>query len=630
MTRNIYIDNIELEKALEIVRRNIVFIAKTEKISVKKSIGRIVAKSVFANRCSPSYTSSAMDGIFLFSEKIENATEVTPIFLKKEDFKYVNTGDPLDYNFGDSVIMIEEVIPQEDGTIKILKSAKPWQHIRAVGEDIVQGEMILKENHKINPQDLAAIISAGIKEIEVLKKPTVGIIPTGNEVVDIFIDEKIDMENKIVDSNSYMFSAMIEEWGGVPTILKKSQDEKEILKEKIREATNQFDIVIVNAGSSAGSKDFSKIVMEELGRVIIHGVAIKPGKPSIIGEVNEKLVLGIPGYPVSAYLSLEIFLKPFIEELTKVKKEEKYVEAELSKNIVSSLKFKEYLRVSLSFVGNKIIATPLSRGAGITMSLIKADGILEIPKNKEGISSGEKVRVRLLKSLEEVKESLVSIGSHDIIMEHIADKIKLVSTHTGSFGGILAIKNKSTHIAPIHILDETTGTYNIEIIKKYFKNQKMILIKGVRRTQGLIVEKGNPKKIFSIKDLTKDEVYFINRQRGAGTRILLDYFLKKEGIDEVMIKGYEREMFTHLEVAMAIKSKIANVGLGIKEAATIAGLDFIPIKDEEYDFLLNYEDLSNYNVEEFIKFLRSDYFVNMIKRMDGYSVIESGKIIEIN
>ena len=626
--RNIYIDNIELEEALKILEENIKFATKIEKISVKNCCKRVVAKSIFAQSSSPSYSASAMDGIFLFSELTSHATEMEPVFLNNDSFEYVNTGEALDYKKGDTVIMIEDAIPVDENRVKIYKSAKPWQHVRVIGEDIVQGEMILKENHLIQPQDLAALISAGITEIEVIKKPTVGIIPTGDEVIDIFNSDFQSREKKVIDSNSYMFSAMIEEWNGVPTILPKSNDSIKSLKDKIMDAVEKYDIVVINAGSSAGSKDFSKTVIEELGKVIIHGIAIKPGKPTIIGEIKNKLVLGIPGYPVSAFLSLEIFLKPLIEKLSLVEKKSEYIQAELSKSIVSSLKFKEYVRVSLSYIGDKLIATPLSRGAGITMSLVKADGILEVPKYVEGISSKKMVNIRLLKSIEEIKDYLVSIGSHDIIMEHISDKIKLVSTHVGSFGGVLAIKNRNTHIAPIHILNEESGVYNVDIIKKYFSQGEVSLIKGVKREQGIIVEKGNPLNILSIRDLVKEGVVFANRQRGAGTRILLDYFLKEENISPDKICGYDRELTTHLEVAMAIKSEIATAGLGIKEAATITGLDFIPLKDEEYDFLVRNEDIEKNNVVEFIQFLKSDYFKFMISKMQGYTLDNPGDIIK--
>ncbi|MGL6169282.1 MAG: molybdopterin biosynthesis protein, partial [Fusobacteriaceae bacterium] len=566
-------------------------------------------------------------GIFLFSENIRFADDMNPVYLTENEFKYVNTGNPLDLSSGDCVVMIEELIHSGEGKFKLIKSAKPWQHIRPVGEDIVKGEMILKSNHKILPQDLGALITAGIKEIEVYKKPSVGIVPTGDEVIDIFKEEF--KENSVIDCNSYIFSAQIKEWGGVPTIEKKLKDNFEEMKSEIYNLSQKYDVVLINAGSSAGSKDYAKSVIEEIGEVIVHGVAIKPGKPTILGKVNGKPVIGIPGYPVSAYLAMDIFVKPLLEKITFLSNEVKYIDGILGKKVVSSLKHKELVRITLQKTEKGYIAMPLARGAGITTSLSKADGILEIPKEVEGISAGEKVKIKLLKPLKEIDDNLISVGSHDIVMDLIGDSIKLCSTHVGSFGGILAIKQENAHIAPIHMLDEETGEYNISFIKKYFQNEDMLLIKGIERIQGLIVQKGNPLSIKGIEDLLCKKVKLVNRQRGAGTRILFDYLLKKSNVDIKELSGYEYEVATHLDVAMAIKNNMAEAGLGIMEAAKIADLDFIPIGKEEYDFLVNPKMKNDSKILQFIEFLKSDYFKNEVEKLDGYSLKNPGKTIEV-
>lgn len=625
--RNIYIDNIDLEIALKEYFSKIHLKCDSEKISVLDSVGRVTSKAIFARYCSPSYVASAMDGIFIFSEKIKDANEVNPVYLKEDDFIYVNTGNPLDLTMGDSVVMIEELIEVEDGNFKVIKNAKPWQHIRPMGEDIVAGEMLIKSNHKILPQDLGALISGGIREIEVYKKPSVAIVPTGDEVIDIFKEEV--KEKSVLDCNSYIFSAQIKEWGGVPTIQKRLKDDYDEMKVILEKLSKEYDIVIINAGSSAGSKDYTKHVIEDLGEVIIHGVAIKPGKPTILGKVNEKPFIGIPGYPVSAFLSMDIFVKPLLENMTKTFSEENYVEGNLGKSIVSSLKHKELVRVTLHKSENGYIVQPLARGAGITTSLSKADGILEIPREVEGISAGEIVKVRLLKSLKEIDDNLISIGSHDVVMDLIGDSVKLCSTHVGSFGGILAIKQGNAHIAPIHMLDEDTGEYNIPFIKKYFPDNEMTLVKGIERVQGLIVQKENPLGLKNIKDIFDKKIRFVNRQRGSGTRILLDHWIKKENLDFKNLQGYDYEVATHLDVAMAIKNGTAEAGLGIMEAAKIVGLDFIPLAKEEYDFLINPKMRDNKKIIEFIDFLRSDYFRNKIESLEGYSLSDPGKIVEI-
>lgn len=625
--RNIYIDNIDVEKALDILFNNMEIVPQEETIPTVQSVGRITSEPVFARVSSPSYSASAMDGILIFAHAVKDASETHPVFLKEEEFTPVNTGNPIDHTRGNCVIMIEDVIPQPDGTYKILKSARPWQHIRPVGEDMIAGEMILKSHHKVLPQDLGALLSAGITQIDVYKKPKVGIMPTGNEVIDILKEEY--REGTVIDSNSYVFASLIEEWGATPFILEKSDDDFENLKKSALKGCEEYDILVINAGSSAGTKDFTKKVIEELGEVLVHGIAIKPGKPTILGKIGGKPVLGIPGYPVSAYLSLEIFLKPLLENLTKDPAENIYMDAILTKTLTSSLKHKELVRVSLYYMDNRLMATPLARGAGITSSLVKADGILEIPKYVEGIAAYEHVKVRLIKPLKEIKDYLISVGSHDIVMDLIGDRIKLTSTHVGSFGGIMAIKKRSTHIAPIHILDEGSGTYNIETVKKYFPDREMALIKGVGRTQGIIVAKGNPLGIKHIGDLAREDVTFINRQRGAGTRILLDFLMREEGIDPETIDGYDREGATHLEVAMAVKCGTADTAMGIMEASVIAGCDFIPIKEEEYDFLVEKTMLEDPKIKEFISFLKSDFFQQKLLSLSGYTGEESGSIINI-
>ncbi|NLV75804.1 MAG: molybdopterin biosynthesis protein, partial [Tissierellia bacterium] len=334
------------------------------------------------------------------------------------------------------------------------------------------------------------------------------------------------------------------------------------------------------------------------------------------------------GYPVSSYLVFETFVRPLILKYIGLEEEEDLiVEAISSKKIVSSLKSRELVRVNLGYVDDKLVATPLSSGAGVTMSLVKADGIAIIPQNLEGVEAGDKVNVRLLKPLSQIKRTLVSIGSHDIIMDILGDMMHLTSGHVGSMGGILAMKRGECHIAPIHLLDLETGEYNISYVKRYFPGQKMAIIKGVKRHQGFIVEKGNPKGIKDFSDLLREDVIYVNRQRGAGTRILLDYYLNKENIDPTNIKGYDREMTTHMAVATAVKTGSATVGLGIYSAAKASDLDFIDIAYEDYDFLLPYELLEDERVKKFIRTLKSKEFKERVEALGGYGFENIGEII---
>ncbi|MGF7060606.1 molybdopterin biosynthesis protein [Brassicibacter mesophilus] len=627
--RNIYIENIDVDEAKKKYYDKISdrFFIQSEQVNVLDTLGRVTYEAIYAENSSPHYNAAAMDGILVRANDTIGASEVSPkILIENDDFQYVNTGNPVTDDY-DSVIMIEDVIELGDKKVKILNAAYPWQHIRPIGEDIVATEMIIPSRHKIRPMDLGALIAGGIKKIKVYKKLSVGIIPTGSEIIE---DSSNLAVGKIIDSNSRVFEGLVKEYGGIPNRYSPIEDRYEVLKNAIIKAIDENDILVINAGSSAGTKDYTVKIIRELGEVVVHGVALKPGKPTILGIINEKPVIGIPGYPVSSYLVFETFVKPIIYKYTGVKGEkEQKAKAVISKRVVSSLKNKELVRVTLGNVNDKLVATPLSGGAGVTMSLVKADGIVVIPQNCEGIEAGEEVEVNLLKPLSGIRETLVSIGSHDLIMDIISDMMSLSSGHVGSMGGILAMKRNECHLSPIHLLDPLTGEYNVSYVEKYFQGNKMAIIKGVRRLQGFMVMKNNPKHIKSFNDLTREDVVYVNRQKGAGTRILLDYNLNKLNIDSSYIKGYEREMTTHMAVATAVKTGSATAGLGIYSAAKALGLDFVNVGYEDYDFLVPYASLSDERIKRFIEVLTSTEFKEKVMNMGGYEFSETGDIVII-
>ncbi|MBM7614873.1 molybdopterin biosynthesis protein [Alkaliphilus hydrothermalis] len=636
-TRNIYLTNIPLKEAQETYINRIEFsnfYQSIEEIPVVSALGRVSVGAVFAERSSPNYNGAAMDGIAVIAEKTYGATETRPVELKKEnDFVYINTGGCIKEPFN-AVIMIEDIVILDDETVKIHEAARPWQHIRPIGEDIVAGELIISANHRIRPVDIGALLAGKIVKVKVLPLPRVGLIPTGSEIVDV----SDELENgKIIESNTSMFAAMLQEYNGIPKRYPVVKDDFEKIKEGILLALEENDVVVINAGSSAGSRDFTVDVLREIGEVIIHGVATKPGKPVILAIVRGKPVVGIPGYPVSAYFTMEFFIKPLIAKYNKqVMTSPTTVKATLSRRIVSSLKHEEYVRMKMGKVGNKLIATPLERGAGVAMSLVRADGVLIIPQQLEGYDGGTVVDIQLMKPMEEIQETLVSIGSHDLVIDLLGNQIHetnsllfLSSAHVGSLGGIMAMKKKECHLAPIHLMDTKTGEYNISYVRQYSKGESMALIKFVGRSQGLMVKKGNPKKIKGIADLAREEIHFVNRQRGAGTRILLDYYLNDLGIEPDAVQGYEREMTTHMAVAVAVSGGTADCGLGVYSAATTMGLDFIPIAWEDYDLLIPQAFLEDSRVLQLLEVMKSDAFVNHVNRLGGYNTESIGKVVLI-
>lgn len=631
--RNLYLNTRPVEEAIEIYTRELSEIIKpqTETKLASRCLGLVTSEAVYACCCSPLFNAAAMDGIAVRAADTKQASENNPLILQEgKDYIEIDTGDPIHLPY-DAVIMAEDVMIEDDTHIKITKAAPAWQHVRPIGEDIVEGEMLIPTGHLLRPVDIAAAIAGGNDKIRVFTKPKVGIIPTGTEIVrrNPGQDEDSAADNgSIIDSNSYMFEGMVTEAGGEAKVYPVVEDDYDKIKRQIMSALSENDMVIVNAGSSAGRDDYTVHVLREIGKVLVHGVAIKPGKPVILAIVENKPVVGLPGYPVSAYIDFENFVTPVLNMMSGRKTfSRNTVKAVLSKRLVSSLKHKEYVRMRAGKVGDRIVASPLARGAGAAMSLVKADGFCIIPQNSEGFEAGDEVEIELYKSAEELGNTLVSIGSHDLILDIIADKISLSSSHVGSMAGLMALKRGETTIAPTHLLNMETGEYNVSYIRELFPDTKMALIKGVTRIQGIMVKKGNPLGIKGVEDLTRCR--YVNRQKGAGTRVLLDYKLKELNINPEQIDGYDKEATTHMAVAALVAKEDIDAGMGIESAAKAMNLDFIEVGPEEYDFALRRDSLQLPEVQVFIQVLKSDDFHNKLAKMGGYGWERSGEVVYI-
>jgi len=631
-----YLTNVPLAQAqkeyLKLLKRNGMR-PKRESVPVQESCDRITAEGIYAAISAPHYNASAMDGIAVKAGLTFGASETTPVVLKPEEYTVIDTGDPLPDDC-DAVIMIEDIVKMEDESVKLFAAAAPWQHIRQIGEDICAGEMILAAHMPITPAAIGAMLAAGVLEIPVLKKPVIGIVPTGNEIILPTADPK---SGDIMEFNSSIFSAMLKKWGAESVTYSIVKDDFEEIYKSVEKAASECDMVILNAGSSAGREDYSASVIEKLGGVLYHGIAIKPGKPAILGYKEEKPILGVPGYPVSGIIVIEQILKPLIAYCLGEKQEQKdSADAVLSRSIVSGLKYQEFIRVRMGKVADKLIASPLNRGSGVVSSFMKADGILEIPQGTEGYEAGTEVSVKLLRPLQELERTLVVIGSHDPLLDEVANflhlsdsKLYMSSSHVGSMGGIMAVRRGETHMAGIHLLDEKEGSYNTSFIKKYFPNGGASLIECVGRSQGLMLAKGNPRGIASVRDLIGEGLRYVNRQKGSGTRILLDYLLEKENIHPENIYGYEREEFTHTSVATQIAAGTADAGLGIYSAAKLYDLDFLPICIEQYDLLIPDFAWETPMVQKILLILQSEAFKSKLEELGGYEIGQPGRIREL-
>jgi putative molybdopterin biosynthesis protein len=573
-----------------------------------------------------------MDGIAVQFQDTIGASETSPVLLRPDQFEPVNTGNAMP-GTSDAVIMIEDVHMHDNGDAEIIRAVAPWQHVRTIGEDIVITELIIPEGHRIRPIDQGAMLGANVTTVKVRKKPGVIVLPTGSELVQP--EQPVEPGN-IIEFNSRILAGYINEWGADAQRSEIVIDDPVILKEAIASAVEQYDLVITNAGASVGTKDFTANVLDELGEVIVHGVNIKPGKPVILAIVKGKPVIGLPGYPVSAVLTMRLFVKDLLYALQGLEPpaQPKAV-AVLSRPISSKPGVEEFVRVKIGMVGDKKMVTPISRGAGVVMSLVRADGILNITAGSEGIGAGEQVEVELLRKSEDILNTLVFIGSHDNILDVLANilhtkkpAIFLSSAHVGSLGGIMAIKRGEAHLAGTHLLDEETDEYNISFIQKYLDGVPLQLINLAYREQGLLVPKGNPKKITGVADLTRQDILFINRQRGAGTRLLTDMHLKKLKIDTSQVPGYDKEEYTHMNVASAVVSNNADTGLAIRAAAVALDLDFIPVAQERYDIILPKEHADNPMVMAFLQTIRENKeFHQTVESLGGYDLRDCGTVM---
>ena len=600
-------------------------------------VGRITAAPVWAVASSPHYDAAAMDGIAVHAADTVGATETAPVTLSVgAQAVWVDTGDAMPPG-ANAVVMIEHVQREagDASIVRVLEAVAPWQHVRPLGEDIVATELVLPENHRISPVDLGACAAAGLTSIPVRRRPSVSIIPTGNELVPIHATRR---PGDIPEFNSLILGGLVRQWGGEPKVIEPVRDDAEAIRAAAAAELVASDVVVINAGSSAGDADYTAAVIESLGTLQVHGIAIRPGHPVALGVARSssggKAILGLPGYPVSAALTAELLLKPALERLLGVEMPQRpRLTAQITRKALSPIGEDEFLRVKLGRVGGRMTATPVQRGAGVVMSLVRADGIVRIPSRSEGLDAGATIDVDLLREPEEVENTIVAIGSHDLTLDLMHSQLRrqrptmsLASAHVGSLGGLAALRRGETHLAGCHLLDAGTGEYNVADVRRYLPDTPVVIVRLVGRTQGLMVAPGNPLDITALDDLRRSDVRFVNRQRGSGTRVLLDYHLGQLGIEPASVPGYGREEYSHLAVAAAVSGGSANVGLGILSAARALGLDFVPLFDEEYDLVIPQEHYGSRLLQPLLALLGDAEFRAAVDALGGYDVTRMGEV----
>jgi putative molybdopterin biosynthesis protein len=602
-------------------------------LPVGEAVGRVTADSVWARRSSPAFDSAAMDGIAVRAAETVGAAETTPLLV--EDFAVVDTGDPLPTGY-DAVVMREHVHHTPEGRAELRAAVPPYQHVRSIGEDISATELLLPQGHRLRPVDVAACAAAGVVELVVRRKPRVVIIPTGDEIRPVGTELA---PGEIADTNSMMLAAQAAEVGCEARTTGIVADDPDLITVAVREAATDADLVILIAGSSAGRDDYTARVVAAAGSLAVHGVAVRPGHPVVLGTVAgdpATPILGAPGYPVSAALTFDIFAAPMLAALEGASPRERpATTARLARKLASAIGSDDWVRVRLGRVAGDVVATPLPRAAGVLTSLVRADGLLVVPAGLEGHHAGEQVRVELLRGLADVERTIVAIGSHDLVLDVAASALRaadplitLASSNVGSLGGLVALRDGLCHLAGSHLLDPPTGEYTLPYLDRIFgPDAELAVVRLVHRDQGLLVAPGNPLGLTGIADLTCPDLRYVNRQRGAGTRVLLDHELGKLGVDPSTISGYSREEHTHLGVAAAVAAGRADTGLGIHAAARAFGLDFVPVAREPYDLVLRASGLDDEVLAPLWALLRQTDFHNEVEKLGGYSCAETGRRI---
>ena len=615
----------------------------------ENALGRVLAAPVWARISSPHYHAAAMDGFAVRAVETEGAMATAPLTLTYgRQAEYVDTGDSLP-GWADAVIPIENIEPLDESgelstsarrphAIRIRSAVTPWSHVRAMGEDMVATQLVLPAGHTLRPVDLGAIAGCGHDRVIVARRPRVAILPTGTELAPV--GEPVG-PGDIIEYNSLVLAAQVKAWGGQATRFPITPDEFEQIRKRAREAAEEHDLILINAGSSAGSEDFSARVVESLGDLLVHGVAVRPGHPVILGMIRpEKAgspaampIIGVPGYPVSAALTGEIFVEPLLARwLGRQPEQPPTLKAQLTRKITSPPGDDDYVRVAVGRVGGRLLAAPLARGAGVITSLVRADGLALLPRGSQGMPAGAEVEVRLYRSPAEIEQTIFAIGSHDISLDLLAQFLashnrRLASANVGSLGGLVALRRGEAHLAGSHLLDPQTGEYNLSYIHQYLPDTPVKVLALVGREQGLMVSKGNPKDIQSLEDLARPDVSFVNRQRGAGTRVLLDYHLELKGIESGAIRGYNQEEYTHLAVAAAVASGRADSGMGIAAAAQALDLDFVPLFDERYDLVIPVEYYHGELLAPLFQVLQEPAFRQAVAQMPGYDISVMGELV---
>ena len=630
-----YSEHIELLTALEMLKKEFGGPAekKTEKKNISDVLGCILTEDITAHRNVPHYAASAVDGYAVDASSTIGASQATPVSMKPSQYRWMNTGTDVPH-WANAVLMVEDSSMVGDDLL-IFRSLTPSANVRPLGEDVMAGQIIAREGDPVTPALISLFLCAGIEKVPVFKKPRTLYIPTGDEVIPRgkWLSDPKPKSGTVAESNSLFIEASFREWGFDVDVSPVVPDDPALLKEKVSYGVDNYDVVLVGAGSAKGRRDHTLEVFEALGKVIFRWIRMKPGRPAMAAEIMGKPVICLPGFPMSTTVVLWSIVYPLLNFLSARDEDPDHMIKEAlgcretwkTKLLVqhsSPAGIEEWLRVKTARVGETTYSWALTSGASVLWALAEADGMALLPASALECEKGTDVTVWMKRKVD-LDRRILFQGSDDPAIQLLVTPIRrrggdLVSRAVGSMGGLAALSRGECHMAAAHLLDDTDGTYNDSFIERFADGSKWERILVFYRTQGIIVQKGNPKKINTFKDLCAGDNVFSNRQPGAGTRVLFDHLLKKTGRSPSEIKGYEQQCTTHMEAANRVYTGLADATLGIKSAADALGLDFIPLAEEPYELVIPSVYMEHPAVKALIDSLGDREWRETVEAMGGY------------
>ena len=595
-----------------------------ETVSLADARTRVLAHDVVAAFDAPPFDRANVDGFALRAADTVGASDGNPkIFTLNSEVIACGHAPMLTVGPGtcttiatggviprgaDAVVMIEqtELIESNPSRIELRRAAAPGQFISYAGSDIARGETLLRRGARIGSREIGMLAASGLARIEVVRRPKVAVLSTGDELVEPGNPLK---PAAVYDSNSAIIAAAVSEAGGEPLTFGVLPDDAVILEKTVREALAVSDMVVLSGGTSKGAGDLSHRVVSRLGKpgILVHGVALKPGKPLCLAVVDDKSVVVLPGFPTSAIFTFHAFVAPVIRARAGLPPEAtQTISARVPVRFASELGRKEFVLVSLVKGDQGMIAFPTGKGSGAVTSFSQADGFLEIDALASSLDAGSDVQVTLIDNTIRAPD-LVIMGSHDVALDVV---VGALADHgltarilaVGSLGGVAAANRGECDIAPVHLIDPASGQYN-----KHLVTQGLSLVPGWRRMQGLVFHPGDARfegrsASEALKIILADaSALMINRNAGAGTRVLTDKLL-----GGARPAGYANQPKSHNAVAAAIAQGRADWGLAIEPVAKLYGLGFLPVSPEHYDFLVVDSRREHPGVQVFLAALRDD------------------------